>query len=215
MCYLINNGKTLGLFVIFRDVRKGEEMSVENAVINTKTGPVDWEVLRADLLELPKETLADMVSMWINNYWANQSYWVSFVERDFGQESTERLDGEIFKRTAKIQAQALKKLLGLGDDMRTMAFVLKHITTQWPPAGFDWEIDEVTDERVVFHVNACPMGKYRKAHGLEVFRCKRIAPLLYDAVVKAINPRMKAICTHAHPDEPVEGLMCSWVIQYE
>jgi hypothetical protein len=190
-------------------------MSVENAVSNTKAGSVDWEVLRADLLELPKETLADMVSMWINNYWANQSYWISFVERDFGQENTERLDGEIFRKTAKIQAQALKKLLNLGDDMRTMAFVLKHITTQWTPAGFDWAIDEISDERVVFHVNACPMGKYRKAHNLEVFHCKQIAPPLYDAMVKSINPRMKAVCTHAHPDETTEGLMCSWVIQYE
>ncbi|MDR2162461.1 MAG: L-2-amino-thiazoline-4-carboxylic acid hydrolase [Clostridiales Family XIII bacterium] len=190
-------------------------MSIEDAVARTKAGPVDWEQLKEDLLELPKGTLADMVSMWINNYWANQNYWITYVERDFGQQDAERLDGEIFRRTAKIQAQSLKKLLGLGDDMHTLAFVLKHITTQWPPAGFDWAIDEVTDERVIFHVNSCPMGTYRKGQGLEVFRCKEISEPLYDAMVKAVNPRMKAVCTHAHPDEAVEGLMCSWEVTYE
>lgn len=176
---------------------------------------ITWEKLREELLTLPKETLADMVSMWVDNYWANQSYWVSYVERDFGQENAERLDGEIFKKTARIQANALKKLLGAGDDMKSAAFVLKYISTQWPSAGFNWEIDELTDERIVFHVNACPMGTYRKARGLEFFKCKVISDSLYNAMIKAVNPKMKAVCTHAHPDEPVQGLMCAWEILYE
>jgi hypothetical protein len=187
----------------------------EKAVNNIKTGNVSWEVLKDDLLQLPKETLADMVSMWINNYWACQSYWITYVERDFGQEAAERLDGEVFKKTAKIQAKELKKLLGLGDDMKAMAFVLKHITTQWTPAGFNWNIDEVTDQHILFHVNECPMGTFRKTNNLELFSCKIISPPLYNALVKAVNPKMMAICTHAHPDKRVEGLMCSWEIKYE
>ncbi|GHU65172.1 hypothetical protein AGMMS49983_12440 [Clostridia bacterium] len=189
--------------------------TITNITDRTVSGPVTWDVLREDLLQIPKETLVDMVSMWINNYWANQNYWVSFVERDFGQEQAERLDAEVFKKTARIQAKALKALLGLGDDMKTMAFVLKHITTQWTPAGFDWVLDEVTDEHVVFHVNSCPMSKYRLGNDLEVFSCKVIASPLYDTMVKAVNPRMRAICTHAHPDEKVDGLMCAWEIVYE
>ena len=190
-------------------------MLAETAVQNVKTGTVTWDVLKGDLMELPKETLCDMVSMWINNYWACQSYWVTYVERDFGQEGAERLDGEVFKKTAKIQAKSLRNLLGLGDDMKAMAFILKHITTQWTPAGFNWNIDEVTDDHIVFHVNECPMGKYRKDNNLELFKCKVISQPLYDAMVKAVNPKMKAICTHAHPDKAIEGLMCAWEISYE
>jgi len=59
------------------------------------------------------------------------------------------------------------------------------------------------------------MGRYRLGEGLEVFKCKIISSPLYDAMVKAVNPRMKAICTHAHPDEAVAGLMCSWEVVYE
>jgi hypothetical protein len=178
-------------------------------------GPVTWPVLKKELLGFSKETLAEMVSMWVDNYWANQNYWVSFVERDFGQENAERLDGEIFKKTARIQAKALKTLFGIGDDMQAAAFVLRYISTQWPTAGFVWEIDELTDERIVFHVNRCPMGTYRKSNGLELFHCKVLSSSLYDAMVKAVNPALKATCTHAHPDAPIEGLMCAWEIAWE
>jgi len=190
-------------------------MPIEKIVDAGKAGEVTWDALKEELLDLSKDQLAEMVSMWIKNYWANQNYWITFVERDFGQENAERLDGEIFKKTARIQAKALKELFGLGGDMKAMAFVLKHITTQWPPAGFTWTIDELTDERLVFHVDACPMGTFRKGQGLEVFKCKNISTPLYDAMVKAVNPRFKAICTHAHPDAPVEGLMCAWEVVYD
>jgi hypothetical protein len=180
-----------------------------------RAGEVTWPALKEELLSFSKDTLAEMVSMWVDNYWANQGYWVSFVERDFGQENAERLDGEIFKKTARIQAKSLKTLFGLGDDMQAAAFVLRYISTQWPTAGFRWEIDEITDERIVFHVNQCPMGTFRKSNGLELFHCKVLSSSLYDAMVKAVNPALKAVCTHAHPDEPVEGLMCSWEIVWE
>jgi hypothetical protein len=180
-----------------------------------KAGAVTWDELKAELMTLPKETLADAFSVWIQNYWACQNYWITYVERDFGQENAERLDGEVFKKTARIQAKGLVKLFGLGDDMDAMATVLKFISTQWPPAGFNWEIDEVTDEKIRFHVNECPMGTFRKANDLEVFKCKNISTPLYNAMVTAVNPKMKAICTHAHPDEAIDGLMCSWEIVYE
>jgi hypothetical protein len=190
-------------------------MAPKESIRPVTAGAVTWPALKEELLSFSKETLAEMVSMWVDNYWANQSYWVSFVERDFGQENAERLDGEIFKKTARIQAKSLKELFGLGDDMQAAAFVLRYISTQWPTAGFRWEIDRVTEERIVFHVNQCPMGTFRKSKGLELFRCKVISSSLYDAMVKAVNPALKATCTHAHPDPPVPDLMCAWEITWE
>jgi len=42
-------------------------------------------------MELPKETLVEMVNMWVKNYWTNQNYWMVNVERDFGFDDTARL----------------------------------------------------------------------------------------------------------------------------
>lgn len=173
-------------------------------------GKVDWELLKSELNELPKEKLVEMVSMWIENYWVVQSYWVTYVERDFGVDNATRLDAEVFKKSIKVQVKKLIKLLGLGNDMQTLAFVLKHTTPQWTPAGFDWEFTEVTDKVVKLQVHACPMGTYRKANDLELFPCKQVSGPLYDALAKAVNPKITATCTHAHPDPPIEGLNCSW-----
>lgn len=181
----------------------------------TEVGKVDWEVLREDLMEIPKETLVDMVDMWINNYWALQSYWVSYVERDFGLDAATRLDGEVFEKTARIQGRALKKLLNLGDDMAAMAYTLKHTSPQWSPAGFEWEFTEITDEHIKFYVKECPMGRFRKERGLELFPCKVISPPLYTALAKSINPKMTAKCVHAHPDTVKEGVNCEWIFEYE
>jgi hypothetical protein len=181
----------------------------------TKAGPVTWEALKEDLQQIPKETLIDMVSMWIQNYWACQSYWVTFVERDYGLKAATDMDGEVFEKTARIQARKLKQLLGLGDDMQALAFVLKHTTPQWVPAGFTWEFIKITDDYITMRVRECPMGTFRKGQGLELFPCKNISQPLYTALAKAVNPKMRAICTHAHPDAPKEGVNCEWRFEYE
>jgi len=181
----------------------------------TKVGVVDWETLKADLNALPKETLVEMVSMWIQNYWVCQNYWVSFVENEIGVDATIRLDGEVFKRAVKVQGKKLKELLNLGDDMFTLAFVLKHTAPQWTPAGFRWEFLEVSEERIRMCVRSCPMGDYRKSHNLEVFPCKELAMPLYNNLAQSVNPKIKATCVHAHPDAPKEDLMCQWEFTYE
>ena len=54
-------------------------------------GLVSWEELKAGLMDLPEETLVEMISMWVKNYWTLQSYWMVFVERDYGIDSAARL----------------------------------------------------------------------------------------------------------------------------
>lgn len=180
-----------------------------------KIVPVTTESLKEELSQFSKETLIDMVDMWIQNYWVCQSYWVTYVERDFGYDAATRLDGEVFKKSIKIQARRLKALLGLGDDMEALVFALKHTTPQWVPAGFRWEFTEISDEKVCFTVRECPMGTFRKSKNLEVYPCKIISPPLYNELAKAINPRMKAVCVHAHPDPAKEDVMCQWEFTYE
>jgi len=181
----------------------------------TKTGAVDWDILKADLEALPKETLIEMISMWIQNYWTCQSYWVTFVENEHGVDNAIKIDGEVFKRSVKVQGKRLKELLNLGDDMYALAYVLKHTAPQWTPAGFRWEFEEITDERIKMRVRQCPMGDYRKSKGLELFPCKDLSTPLYDNLAKSVNPKINAVCKHAHPDAPKEDVMCEWEFTYE
>ena len=176
----------------------------------TETGRVSWDMLREELMELPKEKLVDMVDMWVRNYWTNQNYWIVFAERDFGEEAAARLDGEIWERTARAQAYRLKRLFELRDDIQSLCTVLKFSAAQWVNAGFEWEFLDVQDMRLVFRVNKCPMGTYRKELNLPLFPCKIGSPPLYIAMAHAINEDFIVNCLHAHPDPPKENVMCEW-----
>ncbi len=181
----------------------------------SKQGRVTWDSLKKELMELPKETLVDMVDMWVKNYWTNQNYWMIMVERDFGEEVTGRLDSEIWQQTAKAQAHRIKRVLNLGNDIQALATALKFTAPQWINAGFAWEFVEVSDTRLVMRVNKCPMGTYRGELGLPIFPCKIGSPPLYIALAKVINEHFTVTCLHAHPDEPRPGVMCEWEFKLE
>ncbi|MGB4330945.1 MAG: hypothetical protein WBK03_05620, partial [Dethiobacteria bacterium] len=120
------------------------------ATFKLTPGPVTWESLKSELMELPKETLVEMVNMWVKNYWMVN------VERDFGFDDTARLDGEVWESAARAQSHRLKKLLNLGDDLQSLAVVLKFCAAQWVPSGFTWEFLEVSADKLVMQVNQCP-----------------------------------------------------------
>jgi hypothetical protein len=176
----------------------------------TRPGPVTWEGLKEELLTLPKETLAEMVNVWLKTYWTLQNSWMFFTEQMFGFENAARMDAMVWEKVAPAQAYRTVKVLGLGDDMQALASLLKFTAPQWVSAGFEWEFTEVSETRLRMMIRACPMGTFRKAQGLELLPCKHLAPPLYIGLGKIINEKIEARCLHAHPDPPKEGLMCEW-----
>jgi hypothetical protein len=182
---------------------------------SSEPGRVAWGEMKAELMGLPKETLAEMVNMWVKNYWTLQSYWMVFIERDYGFEAAGRLDGEVWEKLARTQAGRLKKLLGLGSDTQALATALKFTAPQWAPAGFDWKLIEIGERILTMEVNKCPMGTYRDGLGLERLPCKLGSDRLYRALAKVINPKFEVICLHAHPDPCIEGVMCQWKFNLE
>lgn len=178
--------------------------------LETVAGKVTWDGLKQELTELAKEKLIELVDMWVRNYWTNQNYWMTLVERDFGFDHAARLDGEVWENTARAQAYRLKRILDLGNDTQALATVLKFCAAQWVNAGFEWEFLEVGRDRLVMRVGKCPMGTYRTEKNLPLLPCKFGSPPLYTALAKAINDSFQVRCLHAHPDPPREGVMCEW-----
>ncbi len=178
--------------------------------IVTRPGPVTWAGLKTELMELPKETLAEMVNLWLKTYWTLQNYWMVFTEEEFGFEAAARMDEKVWTKLAQAQAHRTVKTLGLGDDIQSLAALLKFTAPQWVSAGFEWEFTEVSDARLAMTIHACPMGTYRQANNLELLPCKNLSPPLYIALGKIINQNLECRCLHAHPDPPRENVMCQW-----
>jgi hypothetical protein len=180
------------------------------ADLMAQVGPVEWEGLKQELMDLPKETLVEMVNLWLRNYWTNQNYWMVYTEAESGFETAGELDGKVWQKAGAIQAFRLKRLLNLGDDVQALAVMFKFTAPQWPSAGFEWEINEITEKKLIMTIHKCPMGTYRKANKLELLPCKHGSPPLYRAMAEVINKNFKTTCLHAHPDPPKEGIMCQW-----
>ncbi len=176
----------------------------------TEAGKIDWDVLKAELMTLPKETLVDLVNVWLKTFWSLQSYWMVFTEETAGFEATALMDHKIWCKVGPIQAYRVKKALNLGDDIQALATMFKFTAPQWAPAGFEWDYTEITDKKLVMTVHQCPMGKFRKAANLELLPCKLATPSVYDVMAKVINEKFETTCLHAHPDPPEEGVMCRW-----
>jgi len=179
---------------------------------NSKTlpGKVTWDVLKKELMELPKEDIVDLVDVWIKTFWTLQNYWMIFIERDFGFDNAARLDGEIWENVAKAQAHRIKRTFKLDNDIQALATLLKFCAAQWVNSGFEWEFVEITEQRLVMMVTKCPMGTYRTSQNLPLLPCKLGAPNLYKSFSSVINERIKVTCLHAHPDAPKAGVMCEW-----
>ncbi|MEW6262447.1 MAG: DUF6125 family protein [Thermodesulfobacteriota bacterium] len=182
----------------------------EASIWRTRPGPVTWDGLRAELMTLPKETLAEMVNLWLKTYWTLQNYWMVYTEEKFGFENAAKMDELVWTKLAPAQAHRLKKLLDLGQDLQALATLLKFTAPQWVGAGFDWEFSEVSDRRLVMIIRQCPMGTYRKGLNLELLPCKNLSPPLYIGLGKIINEKIRTTCRHAHPDPPRPDVMCEW-----
>ena len=191
--------------------RESESKSMSDANdLTTRAGKVDWDLLKGELMSLPKETLAELVNVWLKTFWSLQNYWMVFTEAESGFATAGKLDAKVWEKVAPIQAHRVKQALGLGDDVQALATVLKFTAPQWAPAGFEWEFDEVGERELRMTVHECPMGTFRKGKGLELLPCKYGSPLLYTALAKVVNERFETTCLHAHPDPPKEGVMCQW-----
>jgi hypothetical protein len=183
---------------------------MDSKITQTSAGQVTWDKLKSELMSLPKEDIIDMVDLWVRTYWTLQNYWMICIERDFGFDNTARLDGEIWGHLAKAQAHRLKKVLNLGNDVQSLATLLKYCAAQWVNAGFTWEFVEITPTRLFMRVNQCPMGTYRTAQDLPLIPCKLGASSLYEYFSKVINEKFQVTCRHAHPDPKKDNTMCEW-----
>ncbi|HYQ91330.1 MAG TPA: DUF6125 family protein [Candidatus Competibacteraceae bacterium] len=184
-------------------------MAEEKGLV-TAVGPVTWAGLKQELMALPKETLAELVNVWLTTYWTLQNYWMVYTEQCFGFESAAQLDERVWSKLIPAQAHRVIQVLNLGHDLPSLAALLKFTAPQWAGAGFAWEFTEVSDRRLVMAVHQCPMGTYRKAQNLELLPCKQLAPPLYLNLAKLINPKIEVTCLHAHPDPAREYVMCEW-----
>ena len=88
--------------------------------LTSRAGKVDWGLLRRELMGMPKETLVELVNVWLKTFWSLQNYWMVFTEAESGFATAGKLDAKVWEKVAPIQAHRVKRTLGLGDDVQAI-----------------------------------------------------------------------------------------------
>jgi len=161
------------------------------------------------LLDMPKESLLELLHTVGVNWLANDGVWFQAVEFESGMNDAKRCNDSCWAHFSPFEAWSIKKYLdlpqnpGLEGLKKALGFRLyARINTQ----SF---IDEGSDS-FVFQMNECRVQYARKRKGLDDYPCKSGGMVEYTYFARSIDPRIKTECIGCPPDDHPDEWYCAW-----
>jgi len=161
------------------------------------------------LLNMPKESLLELLQTVGVNWLANDGVWFQAVEFESGMNDAKRCNDSCWAHFSPFEAWSIKKYLdlpqnpGLEGLKKALGFRLyARINTQ----SF---IDEGPDS-FVFQMNECRVQYARKRKGLDDYPCKSGGMVEYTYFARSIDSRISTECIGCPPDEHPEEWYCAW-----
>jgi hypothetical protein len=161
------------------------------------------------LLNMPKESLLELLHTVSVNWLANDGVWFQAVEFESGMNDAKRCNDSCWAHFSPFEAWSIKRYLGLPQNpgleglKKALGFRLyARINTQ----SF---IDEGPDS-FVFQMNECRVQYARKRKGLDDYPCKSGGMVEYTYFARSIDPRIKTECIGCPPDEHPDEWYCAW-----
>lgn len=162
-----------------------------------------------DFKGFSKEEILALLEDAAKNWLAHDGLWFLAVEEAHGLEEAIRLDAKAWERFTAIEADRIKKRLGLPEQgglpalERALGFRLyAHLNKQ--------EIIHIDEKKFIFRMNDCRVQAARKRDGRPDFPCKPVGLVEYSGFARAIDPRFKTRCIACPPDEHPEEFYCAW-----
>lgn len=163
---------------------------------------------REMLLALDREQLVDLFFHQIRNIWRVDGLYFLGIEQRVGTGAATDVDTECWRTMAKLEAQSLKLLLGLGAGLDDLARGL--LLTSWALDHEAKELEQRPDE-VVFRVIDCRTQTTRLKKGLAEFPCKSVRLGYLEAFAESFGATVE--CRRCPPG-PHEGpVWCEWAFR--
>jgi hypothetical protein len=161
------------------------------------------------LLNMPKESLLELLNTVGVNWLANDGVWFQAVEFESGMNDAKRCNDSCWAHFSPFEAWSIKNFLdlprnpGLEGLKKALGFrMYARINTQ----SF---IDEGSDS-FIFQMNECRVQYARKRKGLDDYPCKSVGLVEYPYFARSIDPRIKTECIGCPPDEHPDEWYCAW-----
>lgn len=148
--------------------------------------------------------LDDAARLWL----AHDGIWFQAVESEFGLATAIKLDEIAMKRFTVIEAQRIKKRLGLeqGGGLN----VLRRALEARLYARLNEQVFEEYEDRLVFSMKTCRVQAARKRANLPDFPCKSVGIIEYEEFAREIDPRIKTRCLSCPPERSDMNVWCKW-----
>jgi len=161
------------------------------------------------LLNMPEESLVELLHTVSLNWLANDGVWFQAVEFESGMNDAKRCNDSCWAHFSPFEAWSIKKYLnlpkypGLEGLKKALDFRLyARINTQ--------SIIEEGPDSFIFQMNECRVQSARKRKGLADYPCKSVGLVEYPYFASTIDTRIITECIGCPPDEHPDEWFCAW-----
>jgi hypothetical protein len=166
---------------------------------------------REILSKLSTKEKFDFLYLQVRNIWRVDGLYFLKIEEMFGTEAATKIDTEIWKTMAIIEAKSLHRMFNAKEtkDIQTIMRLL--LMSSWA-LDQPFKKTEIGDKNAVLSVVRCRTQETRLKKGLHEFPCKQVRLGYLQNFVETINPNAKARCMVCPPDKHSSNIWCKWEI---
>lgn len=163
---------------------------------------------RKRLAALPKEKLIELLEIYAKDWLAMDGVWFQSVEKELGMEAAMRHDVAIWKRFTVIEAQKIRKFLGLPErpGLEGLAEALRfRLYANINEDEILWE-----DGALIYRTLTCRVQHARQSKGMPLHPCRSVGLVEYGGFARAIDPRIRCECLSCYPEITDRTCHCAW-----
>ncbi|MEL7610709.1 MAG: DUF6125 family protein [Bacillota bacterium] len=158
--------------------------------------------------DLPREKLIELIADFSKNWLAMDGVWFQSVESKHGMAEAMEHDENAWARYTLIEANRIKKFLGLPDRPGLTGLARALRFRSYSPLNEDSV--EVDGNILIYRVVSCRVQSARKNKGMPFHPCKSVGIIEYSGFAAAIDDRITAQCVSCYPDITDDSAACVW-----
>jgi hypothetical protein len=161
------------------------------------------------LLDMPKESLINLMNNLGVNWLANDGVWFQSVESMRDMYDAKRCNDSCWTRFSPFEAWSIKEFLGLPEQAGLEGLKKALRFRMYARINVQSIIDD-SPNSIIFQMNDCRVQSARKRRSLEDYPCKSAGLVEYRTFGETIDSRIRCECIGCPPDPHPEGWFCTW-----